>query len=81
MAFIDEVMRPDLPKVKQQSVRDLIDKEIVFERRGIEDVMLRFRNAILVRVLTLNDGNIPQTAKMLDTADENVRRWMREAGL
>lgn len=63
-------------KLKQRSVIELIDKNI-HDGRGIEEIMDRFRNSVIVEALTLNQGNVSHTAVMLQTSRNNLIRWMQ----
>ena len=67
-------------KVKQASVAKLIDKELL-EGKGMDAIMERFQNSVLVHALNLRGGNISQTAVLLKTHRNNVIRWMNEAGI
>jgi DNA-binding NtrC family response regulator len=67
-------------KVKQQSVIDLINKELQ-DGRGIEAINERFHNCVLVQALTLTNGNVSRAAVILKTSRNNVIRWMKESGV
>jgi DNA-binding NtrC family response regulator len=67
-------------RVKQQSVIDLINKELQ-EGRGIEAIGERFHNCVIVQALTLTGGNVSRAAVILKTARNNLVRWMQESGI
>jgi DNA-binding NtrC family response regulator len=63
-------------KVRNKNVAELIDK-FVGDGVGIDSMMLRFRNSVIVRALTLTSGNITHAAAMLKTHRSNLERWLR----
>lgn len=66
--------------IKQQSVAELIDKELL-AGRGIEAIMGRFQNSVIVHALHVKEGNVSRAAVLLKTHRNNVIRWMKEAGI
>jgi DNA-binding NtrC family response regulator len=70
-----------IPPIQQRSVEELIDRNLLDHKRGIDEIMDRFRNTIVVRALTLCDGNQTEACRILKTHRSNLERWMREAGL
>lgn len=70
-----------LPPIQQRSVEELIDRNILQHKRSLQDLLSRFRNTVIVRALALNEGNVAQTAKMLQANPDNLAAWMKEAGL
>lgn len=64
-------------KVKNKSVAQLIDK-FVGDGVGIDSMMVRFRNSVIVHVLAQTDGNISHAARVLKTGRESIYRWLRE---
>lgn len=66
--------------VKQQSVKELIDKEIG-EGRGIDNIVERFKNCVLTRALEMSEGNKTSAAKLLKCHRNNIQRWIDEFGL
>lgn len=67
----------ELTKIQQQSVDDLIGKELA-DGRGIEAIMQRFQNCVIVKALELTDGNQTQAAALLKTHRNNLVRWIHE---
>lgn len=67
-------------QIKQQSVIDLINKELQ-EGKGIEAISGRFYNCVIVQALTLTNGNVSRAAVILKTARNNLVRWMKESGV
>lgn len=70
-----------IPLVQQRSIQDLIDKNLMEHRRGIDEMMARFRNTIIVRALAITGGNITKTAELLRTTRTTLVRWMDEFNL
>lgn len=68
------------PKVVQQSVVELIDKEIA-DGRGMENIVERFKNCVLTRALEMTEGNKCGAAKLLKCHRNNIQRWIDEFGL
>lgn len=66
--------------VKQSSVTELIDKELK-EGRGIEAIMERFHNSVIVHALNATKGNQSRAAVLLKTHRNNLVRWMKEEGI
>lgn len=64
-------------RVKQKSIAELID-QFIDQGNGIDDMMLRFRNSVIVRAMTLTEGNITHAARSLKTGRENLYRWLEE---
>jgi DNA-binding NtrC family response regulator len=67
-------------EIKQQSVNQLIAKELS-ERRGIEEIMKRFRSCVIVHALNTNHGSIRGTARLLKTNRNSLIRWMEEGNI
>ena len=66
-----------LPSLKNATVADYIDKALR-EGKGMEEILLRFKNSVIVRALELQEGNVSQSAILLKTARNNLIRWMQE---
>jgi DNA-binding NtrC family response regulator len=66
-----------LPSLKNATVADYIDKALR-DGKGIDEILMRFKNSVVVRALTLQDGNVTQAAILLKTARNNLIRWMQE---
>lgn len=67
------------PAVAQQSVQELIDKELN-EGRSIHDIVERFRNCVMVRALELNNQNQVKAAKLMKVHRNTVSRWLQLHG-
>ena len=67
-------------EIKQQSVEDLIVKELN-EGRGYRAIIERFQNSVVVGALTLTHGNVTRAAVLLKVHRNNLIRWMRMSGL
>jgi transcriptional regulator with PAS, ATPase and Fis domain len=66
----------NLPAIRQFSVQELIDRNIDEHHRSLEEMMDRFRNTIIVRVLGKTKGNISQSAKVLRVSRLTLTNWM-----
>lgn len=66
--------------VKQQSVRELIDKEIA-EGRSMDNIVERFKNCVLTRALEMTAGNKCDAAKLLKCHRNSIQNWIDEFGL
>ena len=64
-------------KVKNKNVAELIEK-FIEDGLGIDDIMLRFRNSVIVHAMTLTEGNVTHAARVLKTGRENMYRWIKE---
>jgi DNA-binding NtrC family response regulator len=64
-------------QVRQKSVEELIDKEL-YEGRGADEILDRFRNCVVVRALNIKEGNITKTAEMLKCHRNTLTHWMDE---
>ena len=64
-------------KVKNKNVAQLIDK-FIGDGVGIDNIMLRFRNSVIVHALTLTEGNVTRAALLLKTHRNNLERWLKE---
>jgi DNA-binding NtrC family response regulator len=64
-------------RVKNKNVAELIDK-FIGDGVGMDQIMLRFRNSVVVRALTLTEGNVSRAAVLLKTHRNNVYDWLRE---
>jgi DNA-binding NtrC family response regulator len=71
----------DLPPVQQRSVEELIDLNLLTHGRGIDEILSRFKNTVIVRALALKGGNASQAAELLKTHRTSLIRWMKEYGL
>lgn len=67
-------------KIQQQSVEDLILKEID-EGKGYQAITERFHNSVIVGALTRTRGNVSRAAILLKVHRNNLIRWMRESGI
>jgi DNA-binding NtrC family response regulator len=64
-------------EVKQQSVRELIE-QYLDEGVGLEDMVKRFRNSVVVHAMARSNGNQVHAAKLLKTHRNNLVRWLNE---
>ena len=67
-------------EVRNPTVADLIDKEFR-ERRGMDEIVMRFTNSLIVRALTLQEGNVSHAAILLNIDRNELVRWMLESGI
>jgi len=66
--------------VKQQSVEALILKELG-EKRGLDEIMERFKNSVVVATLTRTNGNIKSAALILKMRHDTLRDYMKESDI
>lgn len=69
------------PTVIQASVRRLITKELIIDQRGIDTILERFKNCVIVCALRHTRGNVTMAARLLKTSRNNLMRWMAESGI
>lgn len=67
-------------KVVQQSVAELIDKEIG-DGRGIDNIVERFKNCVLTRAMEMTEGNKCGAAKLLKCHRNSIQNWIDQYGL
>lgn len=68
------------PTIVQKSVIELIDKELN-EGRGVEEIVDRFKNCVVARLLELTDGNQSQAAILGKTHRNNIVNWIHRYNL
>ena len=68
----------NLPPIQQHSVEELIERNITVHRRGMDEIWARFRNTVVVKALTMCDGNISRAAKLLKVHRNTLARWMQD---
>jgi DNA-binding NtrC family response regulator len=71
----------NLPPIQQRSVEELIDRNLMHHHRGLEELLARFRNTVIVRALALSDGKIRKAAELLKTDPGRLESLMDEAGI
>lgn len=70
----------DVVTFKQKSVEELILQEIA-DGRGIENILFRFRNSVIIGALNQANGNVTHASELLKCHRNNLHRWMREADM
>jgi DNA-binding NtrC family response regulator len=70
-----------LPPVQQRSIEELIDRNLLEHKRGMDEIMDRFQNTVIVRALALKAGNVSQTAVLLQVTRTTLVRWMDKYNL
>lgn len=68
------------PNPIQRSVDELIGKEL-HDGRGIEEIVDRFKNRVVVHALQICDGNQSHAALLLKTHRNNVVHWIHKYDL
>jgi DNA-binding NtrC family response regulator len=63
--------------VRNATVADYIEKALL-EGKGVEEILMRFKNSVIVHALTLREGNVSQAAVLLKTHRNNLVRWIHE---
>ena len=66
------------PPVQQRSVEELIERNLVLHKRGMDEIWVRFRNTVVVKALALRDGNITHAAALLKVHRNTLARWMKD---
>jgi DNA-binding NtrC family response regulator len=64
-------------EVHNPTVADFIDKELR-EHRGLDEIVTRFKNSVIVRALSLQEGDVSLAAILLKTDQSTLTRWMEE---
>lgn len=70
-----------LPPIQQRSVDELIERNLLLHKRGMDEIWKRFRNTVVIKAITLSNGNISETARLLKVHRNTVDRWIDEFGL
>lgn len=65
-----------LPPIQQRSVEELIERNLVVHQRGMDEFWERFRNTVVIKALTLCEGNVARTAMMLKVHRNTLDRWI-----
>lgn len=74
-------MNTTFPKVTQRSIDELIERNLLEHKRGMTEIMDRFQNTVLSWALNHCEGNITETAKLLQAHRTTVVHWLDKYGL
>lgn len=70
-----------LPKIQQRSVEELIERNLLVHKRGMDEIWDRFRNTVVIKALDLSKGNVSAAARLLKVHRNTLDRWIDEFGL
>lgn len=64
-----------MPNIQQRSVEQLIERNLLIHNRGVNEILDRFRNTVIIKALDLCSGNVARAAKMLKISENELQAW------